>query len=447
MPGKTPVIIMLQGDEPGARWKLQENRVTTVGRSSRNEISLVHPSISRFHCEISYINGLWYLADLNSRKGTVLNGVPVTDREVLKPGDIVRLSKNVLKFDMIDETAKDDEAMMAIRDAALDVKAGAGAGESALEDMRMRSQLGEEEARPRIDRKLLMDVGIIAGSAVVVAVVVAVVLGVLRQRVNAANGLREKWAQDAKTSLDAALADVNAGPVRWPGALVALVGVAKEYPGTEESKTAVTQVRQLEALWIEHVLGQIAGAEAAANYRDALAHSAVLKEGLMDPQLKRFVQERQEFTERLARTTFRRIKDEAELLLADDKKDEAVQLFEKAKETIGVPDLVNEAQFNIDLIQGKATGPDASVYAEPEPQPGAAGPQPQPKPEPPPVPEEDIEDKLKPPTRDDGRGPAVPPTGGESERKPKRDPDKKLPPPPEDDIENNFRPPTPLGSW
>ena len=58
MPVKMPVMIMIQGNDPGARWGLQETRVITIGRSSRNCISLTNPSVSRFHCEISYINGL-----------------------------------------------------------------------------------------------------------------------------------------------------------------------------------------------------------------------------------------------------------------------------------------------------------------------------------------------------------------------------------------------------
>ncbi len=55
-------------------YRLPENRVTTIGRSTRNSIVVVNPDVSRFHCELSYVNGRWELHDLNSKKGTIVNG-------------------------------------------------------------------------------------------------------------------------------------------------------------------------------------------------------------------------------------------------------------------------------------------------------------------------------------------------------------------------------------
>ncbi len=95
---ENPILVLIQGDTPGQRWELHTTRVITIGRSARNTIQLMNPTVSRFHCEIAYSNGLWYLTDLNSRKGTYLNGQALEEREVLKSGDVIRITSNLLRF-------------------------------------------------------------------------------------------------------------------------------------------------------------------------------------------------------------------------------------------------------------------------------------------------------------------------------------------------------------
>jgi len=463
---------MLQGHEPGARWKLQEHRVTTIGRSSRNEISLVHQSISRFHCEVSYINGLWYIADLNSKKGTILNGQPVKERDVLRPGDIVRLDKNVFKFDLIDETAKDDESMMAIRDAAMDAKA-AGRGEGAsLDDMRMRSQLGDEEdeeAAPRIPFKLLADVGVIVGAAIVVAVAVTVVHTTMQRKTNKGNELKAQWVKGAKEDYAGVTQQlVKAGPAGLAEGLKELKAVVLKYPGTEESAEALKKFREVEARWFEYEMTQISTAEQEGNFRNALAFAGALEENLTDPTLTDVVKEREEFTERLATVTFDTIRKDAQVLLDQGKVDEARGLFLKTAETIGVPKLETQAKFYADQIKNKGTGTELSQppKMEPAPTPPKAAPKATPAvepkpvvkpPAPPPPPEEDVEGKLKPLNKDEDLKPGAPAvTPGTTPKEPPKDPKKtdkdkkdkkkkdegKQPDdkPPED-FEENFKPP------
>ncbi len=103
-----PILVMIQGEMPGEKWKIDPTRVTSIGRSVRNKIQLLSPSVSRFHCEIAFSNGLWYISDLNSRKGTLLNGKDVENREVMTPGDVIRISGNLFRF--TDEQELEDMA-------------------------------------------------------------------------------------------------------------------------------------------------------------------------------------------------------------------------------------------------------------------------------------------------------------------------------------------------
>ena len=145
---------MIQGPEPGTVYKLPDNRVTTVGRSSRNTIRAVSSSVSRFHCEVSWVNGQWELNDLNSKRGTFVNGERVTDKWALSPGDIIRTATTLFRFDMIDENVLKDGAIVAIMEAGLDQKLDTKQeAPGSLDDIRMRSRLEgdstlEERHRP-----------------------------------------------------------------------------------------------------------------------------------------------------------------------------------------------------------------------------------------------------------------------------------------------------------
>jgi pSer/pThr/pTyr-binding forkhead associated (FHA) protein len=63
----------------------------SIGRSSDNTIQIDEPSIARYHAMIERRgNGFW-LNDLGSTNGTILNGVPLTAEQLLKSGDTISL--------------------------------------------------------------------------------------------------------------------------------------------------------------------------------------------------------------------------------------------------------------------------------------------------------------------------------------------------------------------
>jgi hypothetical protein len=62
-----------------------------IGRSSRNDISIDDPALSRFHCRLFLKPGavLW-ISDLGSANGTLVNGAEIQERE-LRAGDLVTI--------------------------------------------------------------------------------------------------------------------------------------------------------------------------------------------------------------------------------------------------------------------------------------------------------------------------------------------------------------------
>ncbi len=368
MAGKTPVLIMIQGQEPGARWKLRETRVTTIGRSSRNQISLVSPSVSRFHCEVSYVNGLWYVVDLNSKKGTFLNGRRIAERQVLSPGDVLRLSRNLLKFDLVDESAEEDEALVAIREASLGTEVVTKEeGRVSLEEVRLRHQIavdsGERMESKRSLGDYVADLKLVIGIGVGVALVVGGGLGYAYHVAGDLRRKQEKRQEEAEIALARASALVGAGPARGRAALDALRRVVRSYPDQPAAEEAARMYRGEEGEWLDLEMARIAASEQAGDYQDALERSGDLLVGLSAEALKSLVRERQQFTVRLAHVAFRRVDEEAERLRQLGRTEAAVELYRKAIARIGVPELIRKAEAKLREIRPPTVEPQAGPPA------------------------------------------------------------------------------------
>jgi adenylate cyclase len=81
------------------RVKLDLDKVCAIGRSPANTIALVDSAtISLHHASVHSVDGQFYLTDLNSRNGTILNGRPVTAPTPLREGDAIRIGRCELVF-------------------------------------------------------------------------------------------------------------------------------------------------------------------------------------------------------------------------------------------------------------------------------------------------------------------------------------------------------------
>ena len=76
------VLEALQGSALGKKFPLEGVSVT-LGRHPACDIVLESVSVSRQHARILNIDGDFYVEDLHSRNGTLLNGRPVVQRQLL----------------------------------------------------------------------------------------------------------------------------------------------------------------------------------------------------------------------------------------------------------------------------------------------------------------------------------------------------------------------------
>lgn len=69
-----------------------------IGRSSRCDLVLNDPSVSRRHVHLFFREGRWIVVDLHSTNGTYINGVRVQRSELL-PGDQLTIGNDRLHVD------------------------------------------------------------------------------------------------------------------------------------------------------------------------------------------------------------------------------------------------------------------------------------------------------------------------------------------------------------
>jgi hypothetical protein len=72
--------------------------LTTIGRGPTNTIVIEDSYASTFHAQIVLTRGQWCLTDQESRNGTAINDVPVSEEVVLSPGDVIEIGRVKLVF-------------------------------------------------------------------------------------------------------------------------------------------------------------------------------------------------------------------------------------------------------------------------------------------------------------------------------------------------------------
>ncbi|HEV2029199.1 MAG TPA: prolyl oligopeptidase family serine peptidase [Candidatus Dormibacteraeota bacterium] len=73
------------------------NQMVTVGRAPDNDIVVGDPATSGHHGRIEQRNGFFWISDLGSTNGTMVNGEPVIEKQ-LSEGDMIAIGQNTMRF-------------------------------------------------------------------------------------------------------------------------------------------------------------------------------------------------------------------------------------------------------------------------------------------------------------------------------------------------------------
>ncbi len=87
----SPVLIAREGQLTGERWIVNREKFV-IGRGGDCEVILPERQVSRYHAEIKYDSGKYYLHDFDSKNGTHLNGKQVTGTVALHDGDEISIA-------------------------------------------------------------------------------------------------------------------------------------------------------------------------------------------------------------------------------------------------------------------------------------------------------------------------------------------------------------------
>lgn len=87
----SPVLIAREGQLTGERWIVNREKFV-IGRGSDCEVILPERQVSRYHAEIKYESGKYYLHDFDSKNGTHLNGKQVAGTVALHDGDEISIA-------------------------------------------------------------------------------------------------------------------------------------------------------------------------------------------------------------------------------------------------------------------------------------------------------------------------------------------------------------------
>lgn len=100
------VLTVIQGPDKGRTFELSTALPQLIGRSSE-ALPMSDSTVSRRHAELTPDDGQWYIRDLSSQNGTWVNGIRITGRTLLRPGDQVRTGATLLVFGRHEEDQRD----------------------------------------------------------------------------------------------------------------------------------------------------------------------------------------------------------------------------------------------------------------------------------------------------------------------------------------------------
>lgn len=105
-----PKLSILSGEESGRLFKFDRDQLT-IGRSVNNDMQIVDRRMSRNHVLITRHNAAYFIEDLKSKNGSLLNGKPLIKKEPLRHGDTIQVGDSTVLFTLGEDTSSPFEEL------------------------------------------------------------------------------------------------------------------------------------------------------------------------------------------------------------------------------------------------------------------------------------------------------------------------------------------------
>jgi pSer/pThr/pTyr-binding forkhead associated (FHA) protein len=105
-------LVCMTGDNKGLTYYLQSRRVV-LGRSDKADIKILDVKSSREHAELTFISGEYFLTDLGSQNGIIVNDLKVSQHQLILNDKII-VGQTVFKYDEVVITQ--EAALVSIED-------------------------------------------------------------------------------------------------------------------------------------------------------------------------------------------------------------------------------------------------------------------------------------------------------------------------------------------
>ena len=96
-PGESYLVIH-RGPARRSVVPLTPGEIVTIGRANSNRIVIPDAKCSRHHCEVIFSEGQWFVRDLGSRNGVLINGDEIEGEALLRPGQVLLVGTCEIEF-------------------------------------------------------------------------------------------------------------------------------------------------------------------------------------------------------------------------------------------------------------------------------------------------------------------------------------------------------------
>ncbi len=116
-----PKLTVIRGPDEGKEYMLPTGEPQLIGRSSE-ALPISDNTVSRRHAELTPDGSTWYIRDLKSNNGTLVNGVLIKDRIRLEPGDEINVGITTLLFGINPEDRVFSPVLLTDEEQEIDVE-------------------------------------------------------------------------------------------------------------------------------------------------------------------------------------------------------------------------------------------------------------------------------------------------------------------------------------